>query len=74
MKELLCYVVLHNQQKSRIDNYSKIDFDNLIKFYYTRYNEILVIICYFNPFMPTGAFNSCCPRDCVSRHNGIEIN
>ena len=22
------------------------------------------------PFMPTGAFNICCPRDCVSRHNG----
>ena len=20
--------------------------------------------------MPTGAFNNCCPRDCVSRHNG----
>ena len=24
-----------------------------------------------NPFMPTGAFNNCCPRDCVSRHNGV---
>ena len=23
-----------------------------------------------NPFRPTGAFNICCPRDCVSRHNG----
>ena len=23
-----------------------------------------------NPFMPTVAFNICCPRDCVSRHNG----
>ena len=23
-----------------------------------------------HPFMPTGAFNICCPRDCVSRHNG----
>ena len=23
-----------------------------------------------NPFMPSGAFNICCPRDCVSRHNG----
>ena len=23
-----------------------------------------------NPFMPTGAINICCPRDCVSRHNG----
>ena len=22
------------------------------------------------PFMPTGVFNICCPRDCVSRHNG----
>ena len=21
-------------------------------------------------FMPTGAFSICCPRDCVSRHNG----
>ena len=25
----------------------------------------------FNPFMPTVAFNICCPRDCVSRHNGV---
>ena len=23
-----------------------------------------------NPFMPTVAFNICCPRDCVSQHNG----
>ena len=23
-----------------------------------------------NPLMPNGAFNICCPRDCVSRHNG----
>ena len=22
------------------------------------------------PLMPSGAFNICCPRDCVSRHNG----
>ena len=28
------------------------------------------IVSEFNPFMPTGAFNICCPRDCVSRHNG----
>ena len=27
-------------------------------------------LTYVNPFMPTGAFNICCPRDCVSRHNG----
>ena len=25
---------------------------------------------HINPFMPTVAFNICCPRDCVSRHNG----
>ena len=24
----------------------------------------------FNPFFPTVAFNICCPRDCVSQHNG----
>ena len=24
----------------------------------------------FNTFMPTVAFNICCLRDCVSRHNG----
>ena len=24
----------------------------------------------FNPLMLNGAFNICCPRDCVSRHNG----
>ena len=23
-----------------------------------------------NPLMLTSAFNICCPRDCVSRHNG----
>ena len=23
-----------------------------------------------NPLMPSGAFNICCPRDCVSRHYG----
>ena len=23
-----------------------------------------------NPLMPNGAFNICCPRDCVSQHNG----
>ena len=22
------------------------------------------------PLMPSGSFNICCPRDCVSRHNG----
>ena len=25
---------------------------------------------YLNPLVPSGAFNICCPRDCVSRHNG----
>ena len=25
---------------------------------------------FINPFMPISAFNICCPRDCVSRHNG----
>ena len=23
-----------------------------------------------NPFLPTGAFNICCPKYCVSRHKG----
>ena len=27
-------------------------------------------IVYLNPLMPSDAFNICCPRDCVSRHNG----
>ena len=31
---------------------------------------LMHFLVYFNPFMPTGAFNICCPRDCVSRHNG----
>ena len=26
--------------------------------------------CHLNPLMPNGAFNICCPRDCVSRPNG----
>ena len=30
----------------------------------------LACVSPINPFMPTGAFNICCPRDCVSRHNG----
>ena len=25
-----------------------------------------------NPLMPTGAFNICCPRDCVSRTANVE--
>ena len=25
-----------------------------------------------NPFMPSGAFNICCPRDCVSRTANVE--
>ena len=29
-----------------------------------------ILFVIFNPFMPTIAFNICCPRDCVSRHNG----
>jgi len=28
------------------------------------------MIATVNPFMPIGAFNICCPRDGVSRHNG----
>ena len=28
------------------------------------------LLRYCNPLMPNGAFNICCPRDCVSRHNG----
>ena len=27
-------------------------------------------LCVFNPLMLSGSFNICCPRDCVSRHNG----
>jgi len=26
----------------------------------------------FNPLMPNGAFNICCPRDCVSRTANVE--
>ena len=29
-----------------------------------------LIFLHLNPLMPNGAFNICCPRDCVSRHNG----
>ena len=28
----------------------------------------------FNPFLPTVAFNICCPRDCVSRTANVERN
>ena len=31
---------------------------------------VLVILTGINPFMPTDAFNICCPRDCVTQHNG----
>ena len=33
--------------------------------------EVKWLMCpSFNPLMPNGVFNICCPRDCVSRHNG----
>ena len=31
---------------------------------------VFIYILFVNPLMPNGAFNICCPRDCVSRHNG----
>ena len=31
---------------------------------------MMLHMCSINPFMPTVAFNICCSRDCVSRHNG----
>ena len=34
-------------------------------------NTLGSVLLFINPFMPTGAFNICCPRDCVSRHNGV---
>ena len=30
----------------------------------------ITALYHLNPFIPTVAFNICCPRDCVSRHNG----
>ena len=44
----------------------------ILLYFYKRQNHIRFSsnACTFNPFMPTGAFNICCPRDCVSRHNG----
>ena len=33
-------------------------------------DELGDILESFNPLMPNGAFNICCPRNCVSRHNG----
>ena len=45
-----------------------------IKFTSQAHTDIFVpieILPYMShPFMPTVAFNICCPRDCVSRHNG----
>ena len=29
--------------------------------------NISTVVCALNPLMPSGAFNICCPRDCVSR-------
>ena len=38
------------------------------------YIKIIVVVkplaSLINPFMPTVAFNMCCPRDCVCWHNG----
>ena len=31
---------------------------------------VIIVSDCVNPLMPSGAFNICCPRDCVSRHNG----
>ena len=39
------------------------------------YMEIRVIhsgMKHINPFMPTVAFNICCPRECVSRTANVE--
>ena len=33
-------------------------------------NSKLCVQCIVDITHPTGAFNICCPRDCVSRHNG----
>ena len=45
--------------------------------FYILYTYIYIISIYpaelikgRNPLMLNGAFNICCPRDCVSRHNG----
>ena len=38
---------------------------------YTGRCRLRVVFMYLvNPLMPKGSFNICCPRDCVSRHNG----
>ena len=31
------------------------------------------IVLTFNPLMPSGSFNICCPRDCVSRTANVEL-
>ena len=38
--------------------------------YLDKNNNVFHSVTTVNPFMPTGVFNICCPRDCVSRHNG----
>ena len=43
---------------------------NIIRLYYVLILPVLTDEhCYlYIPFMPTGSFNICCPRDCVSHH------
>ena len=36
--------------------------------------ESVSVMDIIKPFMPTGAFNICCPRDCVSRTANVERN
>jgi len=37
--------------------------------YFVSFSYANLIHDSLNPFLPTVAFNICCPRDCVSRHN-----
>ena len=41
--------------------------DSLLAIQQKKYSSCLR---YVNPLMPNGVFNICCPRDCVSRHQG----
>ena len=50
--------------------FSKIYKSSKIGSSYRRFPWVPYLITLFNPLMPNGAFNICCPRDCVSRHNG----
>ena len=64
-----CPITISNQLENGKYNLILVWFNKMLKKFICLFIHALTSRG-INPFMPTGAFNICCPRDCVSRHNG----